>query len=106
MNNPSQVSPGEIYRQQKPVRDPLYLKFIRQLPCIGCLKRYVDAAHTGPHGIGQKSCDLCAVPLCRRCHQEYDRNPIRFAEKHQLDIPALVTLFNSFYRTKIKQDAA
>ena len=51
----------------KPLRHPGYLQWIRTLPCSVCrTSRAVEAAHTGPHGLSQKSSDLCAIPLVRK----------------------------------------
>ncbi len=103
----SQLAPGRIYQRHKPIRDELYLKFVRKMPCAACLKKWgIDAAHTGAHGISQKSCDYSAIPLCRTCHQDYDANPQRFAARKKLDIPALVAKLNQFYREKIKPEEA
>ena len=80
----------------KPVRNPGYLRWIRSLPCAVCRTTYaVEAAHTGPHGLGQKSSDLSAIPLCGKHHRTGDDSyhrlgPRRFAEAHQLDIRATV----------------
>jgi len=102
-----QVNPGPLYRAVRPVRDPQYLRFLKKLPCVACLKTWnVDPAHTGPHGIGQKACDRKAIPLCRKCHREFDAGPQRFIDKHKLNIPALIAKFNQFYRTTIKKEAA
>jgi hypothetical protein len=80
----------------KPTRNPGYLQWIRTLPCSVCrTTRGVEAAHTGPHGLSQKSSDLCAIPLCARHHRTGDDSyhklgPRKFAEVHQLNIPAIV----------------
>ena len=80
----------------KPVRNPGYLQWIRTLPCSVCrTTRAVEAAHTGPHGLSQKSSDRSAIPLCARHHRtgndSYHRlGPQQFAETHQLNIPAVV----------------
>ena len=80
----------------KPVRHPGYLQWIRTLPCSVCrTTRAVEAAHTGPHGLSQKSSDLCAIPLCVRHHRTgndsyHKLGPRKFAEVHQLSIPAIV----------------
>jgi hypothetical protein len=80
----------------KPVRHPGYLQWIRSLPCSVCrTTRAVEAAHTGLHGLSQKSSDLCAIPLCARHHRTGDDSyhklgPRKFAEVHQLNIPAIV----------------
>ena len=57
--------------------------------------RAVEAAHTGPHGLSQKSSDWSAIPLCARHHRtgndSYHRlGPRKFAEVHQLNAPAIV----------------
>jgi len=49
----------------------------------------------GPHGLGQKSSDTSAIPLCSKHHRtgndSYHRlGPRRFAQLHRLDIPAIV----------------
>ena len=80
----------------KPVRNVAYLRWIRTLPCSVCrTTRTVEAAHTGPHGLSQKSSDLSAIPLCARHHRTgndsyHKLGPRKFAEVHQLDIPAIV----------------
>jgi len=80
----------------KPIRNPGYLRWIRTLPCSVCrTTRAVEAAHTGPHGLSQKSSDLCAIPLCVRHHRTgndsyHKLGPRKFAEVHQLNIPAIV----------------
>ena len=97
------IRPGKLYRGSKPSRDIEYRRFIKRLPCVACLRTWwIDPAHTGPHGIGQKSCDFSCIPLCRPCHREFDANPRAFAERHQLDIPALIAMFNHFYQEKLK----
>lgn len=58
-----------------------YLEFIRSKPCILlglwtnksplihlCSGR-IEAAHTGPHGRGQKAADETALPMCTRAHR-------------------------------------
>lgn len=50
------VQSERLYRPGKPVRDPIYRRFIKTLPCACCGKNWaVDPAHTGPHGTGQKA---------------------------------------------------
>lgn len=80
----------------KPIRNPQYLRWVRSLPCAVCgAMRHVEAAHTGPRGLSQKSSDTSAIPLCARHHRTGDDSyhklgPRRFSEAHRLDIPALV----------------
>jgi hypothetical protein len=107
MNRPEQIRPGQLYQGAKPARDPEYRRFIKRLPCVACLRTWnVDPAHTGQHGLGQKASDLDTIPLCRRCHDEFDSAPRQFAERHKLDIPALIQMFRSFYQTKLGGRAA
>jgi len=85
----------------KPERNPRYLAWIRTLPCVVCgARRGIEAAHTGPHGLGQKSSDRSVIPLCVRHHRtgndSYHRLGARkFAQVHHLDIPAIVRRLNT-----------
>jgi len=85
----------------RPQRNPRYLAWIRTQPCCVCgSTRGIEASHTGPHGIGQKSPDSSAIPLCARHHRtgndSYHRlGPRRFSEKHNLDILSIVRMLNS-----------
>jgi len=80
----------------KSLRNPVYLRWIRTLPCSVCRTTWtVEAAHTGPHGLSQKSSDLSVIPLCARHHRAGDDSyhklgPRKFSEVHQLNIPAIV----------------
>ncbi len=80
----------------KSQRNRRYLAWIRTQPCCVCgSNRGIEASHTGPHGIGQKSPDSSAIPLCSKHHRtggdSYHRlGPRKFSEKHNLDIPAIV----------------
>ena len=84
----------------KPVRNPRYLAWIRTQPCLVCgSTRWIEAAHTGPHGLGQKSPDTSAVPLCAGHHRSgndsYHRlGPRKFGEVHNLDLAAIVRRLN------------
>ena len=43
----SQLRSRPLYQGTKPVRDPAYLRFIRALPCVACLRTWsIEAAHT------------------------------------------------------------
>jgi len=85
----------------KPTRNSRYLAWIRTLPCIVCgVRRGIEASHTGPHGLGQKSPDSSAIPLCARHHRtgndSYHRlGPRRFAQVHDLDIGEIVSRLNT-----------
>lgn len=70
MQQAFQIANRQMYQREKPVRDPKFLKFVRILCCIVCGSyRYVEAAHFGPRGLGQKADDTDALPLCHKCHQ-------------------------------------
>ena len=80
----------------KPTRNPKYLAWIRSLPCLVCGKMSgVEAAHTGPHGMSQKSPDTSTIPLCARhhrtgCKSYHKLGPRAFEQYHQLDIRTVV----------------
>src|ERR1700682_5164456 len=84
----------------KPQRNSRYLAWIRTQPCCVCgSKKAIEASHTGPHGLGQKSPDSSAIPLCAKHHRtgadSYHRlGPRKFWEKHNLNIPAIVRRLN------------
>ena len=57
----------------KPVRNPLYLRWIRTLPCSVCrTTRAVEAGHTGPHGLSRSAW----VSAIGRGHRRV-RHPLR-----------------------------
>jgi hypothetical protein len=82
-------------------RNPKYLAWIRTHPCVVCgASRGIEASHTGPHGLGQKSPDSSAIPLCARHHRTgndsyHKLGPRRFSQVHGLDIPAIVRRLSS-----------
>jgi len=57
-----------------------------------------QAAHFGPRGLSQKTCDKNAIPLCVNCHLEgkdaHHRDAKHFEQKHYLDVPALIARLN------------
>ena len=84
----------------KPPRNREYLAWIRTLPCVVCRStRGIEASHTGPHGLGQKSSDYSAIPLCHKHHRTgsdsyHKLGPRRFCAVHGLDIRAIVGRLN------------
>ena len=82
--------------RRSPERNPKYLAWIRTQSCVVCgASRGIEASHTGPHGLGQKSPDSSAIPLCSKHHRiskdSYHRlGPRKFAQVHGLDIPEIV----------------
>ena len=95
----------------KPARNPGYLRWIRTLPCSVCrTTRSVEAAHTGPHGLGQKSSDLSAIPLCAGHHRTGDDSyhklgPRRFAEVHQVNLQAIVARLSAKQVIRVESGA-
>jgi len=55
-----------------PMRDRLYLAWLRQLPCMVCgdMWQTREAAHGPVNGMSQKGPDDEAVPLCAHHHRE------------------------------------
>ena len=95
------------YRPAKPARDPEYRRWVKRLPCAACGRTWgIDPAHTGPHGLGQKSSDLKCIPLCRRCHDAFDAAPQEFAEQHQIEVPVLIQRLNRVYNESERRKVA
>jgi hypothetical protein len=96
-----QVATAGIYKAEKPVRDPLYKRWIKRFACVACSRtRNVDPCHTGDHGLGTKSSDLSCLPLCRKCHAAFDADPRGFAAERNLDIAALIVFFNHLWQLR------
>lgn len=97
---------GRIYRIVRPVRDLHYLGYIRRFPCVACKteRRYREAMHTGPRGLGQKASDLDALPGCRLCHQELHAiGPAQFQLKHRIEFEELQAMFQEFYKREFPE---
>jgi hypothetical protein len=91
-----------------PDRSPDYLAWMRTLPCIVCSRvsggaTVIEAAHTnvlGPRGIGQKSSDFSAIPLCAAHHREnldsyHVLGEKEFSHEHGIDLKDLVLRLQS-----------
>ncbi len=64
-----------------------YRKFITGQPCTVCGQNWwIDPAHTGNRGRGQKSSDLSCIPLCRKHHDEYHQGHADFLIRHGIDL--------------------
>ena len=73
-----------------------HLAFVRQLPCVACGKAALsDAAHVRigtDGGVGRKSSDRYAVPLCTTCHvKQHQVGELAFWSALRID-PLNVTL--------------
>ena len=99
---PKRIVPVRKMRLQPrrgPDRSPGYLAWIRTLGCVVCARfngasTVVEAAHTnalGSRGMGQKTSDFSAIPLCAAHHREnldsYHRlGENGFSHKHGIDL--------------------
>lgn len=103
--------------RNKTGKDPAYLEWIRQQPCVVCrlarvagraaalllslFQRTVEAAHVGQRGISQKCPDREALPLCRHHHRlgmwSHHRLGKYFWSQWNLDREALIREHNEKY---------
>jgi len=104
-----EVAAPRLYRPEKPVLDVKYRSYIRSLKCCvpNCRRGYIEAAHTGPHGIGQKSSDRSCIPLCAWHHRTgpnslHQLGPVKFQEHHKVSISVQVEALNIFYRENLE----
>ena len=94
-------------------RSPDYLAWIRTLGCAVCSRAgggsiVIEAAHTnslGVRGMGQKTSDFSAIPLCPAHHRQnldsYHRlGERRFEQEHRIDLQALVGALNRFFQRR------
>jgi hypothetical protein len=101
MHTASQVRLGPIYKAEKPLRNPAYKRFVKGFACVACgSTRLVDPAHTGDHGLGSKSSDFSVIPLCREHHVEMDADPRGFEVVHDIDVDALIAVFNKLWEAR------
>jgi len=84
-------------------RSPEYLAWIRTLGCVVCARvsggaTVVEAAHTnalGSRGLGQKTTDFSAIPLCSGHHREnldsyHVLGEQGFSHKHGIELNEVV----------------
>jgi hypothetical protein len=111
-----EINSPRLYEPGPPQRDPKYLNFIRAIGwCLACGRQCVrwsgkpraQAAHIGPHGLGQKASDYDAVPLCGECHVELSGpgGRVAFEEKWGLCFKDHIKTLNERYR-RIRKKAA
>lgn len=95
---------SQLRKWTRPVRDSLYRAYIRTFPCCACGQNWwIEAAHTGPHALSKKASDTTCIPLCRKCHEAYGKSPAKFAASHHLDVEALTTMFQHWYRVEFPE---
>jgi hypothetical protein len=86
-----------------PVRDRKYIEWVRTQPCAVCSSfRWIEAAHTGGRGLGQKADDTRCIPLCRAHHQKgnlslHKLGPVRFALLYHLEVAELIRELQEMY---------
>lgn len=89
-------------RKVPPLRVAEFLDFVRAQPCIICGVGPSEPHHFGPRGMGQKTDDLRAVPLCTSCHRAWhDRGeicPYTPTETRFLFLSGQVDLLVEWYR--------
>jgi hypothetical protein len=107
--------------RKKAGKDPAYLKWIRTLPCACCCvidygewwldlvlapdmrdsKIPLEAAHTGPRGLSQKSDDRTCIPLCGGHHRtgifSIHTLGVKFWDRWGIDRDELVAKLNEEY---------
>jgi hypothetical protein len=81
-----------------PLRDSLYLKWLRSKPCAcGCGRTPCQAAHTGNGGMRMKGPDSGCVPLYWRCHRIYDGGRQRFEQERGVNMRQMATAYYAQY---------
>ena len=87
----------------KPARSKAHLSFIRSLPCVVSGRIWgVEAAHVGPHGMGQKASDFDTIPLNSLWHYEQHRVGLKqFSRTYDLDIPELLKMLTEKPRVQL-----
>ena len=56
-------------------RDPSWLEIVRQEPCMHCNAPGPSDPHHVFSGLhGTKTSDLACIPLCRGCHEAFERD--------------------------------
>jgi len=92
-------------RSGRTEQNPEYLDFIRKWPCVLAATRdcegHVEAAHVGDRGLGQKSKDEEAIPLCAGHHRtRSDSQHVLgrgFWEHHGINRADLFTLYQGIF---------
>ena len=105
------VRKKRLQPRRGPERSPEYLAWIRTLGCVVCSRvsggsTVVEAAHTnvfGSRGLGQKTTDFSAIPLCAAHHRENLDSYHRLGEKmflrtHAIDMRELVRALRDRFR--------
>ncbi len=92
-----------LLQRQPRIEDPVYLAYLRTLPCLICARPGPnDPAHLRSAalqygkrqtGMAEKSDDRWALPLCRHHHDEQHRNnELRWWARHGIPDPFTVAM--------------
>jgi hypothetical protein len=88
-------------------RDPVYLAWVREMPCLACgTGGRSEAAHTGSDGgMSMKASDYSVVPLCADCHRyspdSYHRaGKGAFERRHGLCLVRVVAQLNREWQSR------
>jgi hypothetical protein len=101
MNQAFQINSSLRPKEPLPVRDESYKRFIKSFPCLACGQNWlVDPCHVGPHAHSQKAGDNTCLPLCRKCHNEFDKGQRTFAAERGWDLLQLIQFHNHLYFLK------
>jgi hypothetical protein len=75
-----------------PAQVPGYRAWIRQqASVVSGSTRYIEAAHTGPHGMSQKSSGYTCIPLTHEEHMELHHvGPAKFQAKYNIDFAIVI----------------
>jgi hypothetical protein len=93
-------------RKRGPARNAKYRAWVRSLPCLVRRCQWkAEAAHTGPHALGQKASDYSVVPLCIRHHREGPRaldkiGRMKFEKIHRVSIERTVKELNQAWMNR------
>jgi len=89
-------------------RNPKYLDWIREKPCLICERQdtpsTAEAAHVGERGLSQKCPDSEAIPLCVFHHREgphaHHKLGKRFWVLYGIDKDAIIARLNAEYEAQ------
>ncbi len=96
MNPASRVTPQRLTQLPRPGVNHAYVRFVRRQPCCVSGQTWnIEAAHTGPRGLGTKANDLDCIPLARQFHQfgpnsYHVLGRTRFERFHKISIPDVI----------------
>ncbi len=89
-----------------PLRSPAFLAHVRTFMCLTCYAtRGIAACHTENNGMSSKGPDSGCVPLCSRCHAEYDANKKKFEREHLHGMLSLKDQAQASWRIWVKKEA-